>query len=88
MKKSLSILLLIFLMNLSYNLKAQSFDTLKVMTYNLLNYRNTTNQCNNTNNNPTTKENALEIIIDHTLPDVFVACELGGSTNGFNAFTL
>ena len=75
-------------MNLSYNLKAQSFDTLKVMTYNLLNYRNTTNQCNNTNNNPTTKENALEIIIDHTLPDVFVACELGGSPNGFNAFTL
>lgn len=58
------------------------------MVYNLLNYRNTTNQCNNNNNSPATKENALEIIVDHTLPDVLVCNEVGDSPNGFNAFTL
>ncbi len=69
-------------------LKAQNKDTLRIMTYNVLNYRNTTNQCTNNNNNPQTKENALEIIIDHTLPDVLVCTEVGASPNGFNAFTL
>jgi hypothetical protein len=77
--------LLAFGTNLGFS---QNTDTLKVMVYNLLNYRSTTGQCSNTNNNPTTKENALEIIIDHTLPDVFVACEMGASPNGINAFTL
>lgn len=67
---------------------AQQTDTLKLMVYNLLNYRNTSTQCTNSNNSPTTKENALEIIVDHLLPDVLVCNEVGGSPNGFNAFTL
>lgn len=67
---------------------AQQTDTLRLMTYNLLNYRNTTSFCTNSNNSPATKENALEIIVDHVLPDILVCNEVGGSPNGFNAFTL
>lgn len=88
MKHFLYTLSLSFSILIGNVVQAQTYDTLKVMTYNLLNYRNNTNQCNSTNNSPTTKENALEIIIDHTLPDVFVACEVGASPNGFNSFTL
>lgn len=56
---------------------AQADDTLRVMTYNLLNYRNNTIPgCTNTNNNPTTKENALKLIIDHTLPDILICNEI------------
>lgn len=87
--KQLSIfLLLAFTIGIGVKASAQSHDTLKVMVYNLLNYRNNSSFCTTTNNNPTTKENALELIIDHTLPDVFVACEMGASPNGINAFTL
>ncbi len=58
------------------------------MTYNLLNYRNnTTTFCSNTNNNPTTKENALKTIIDFTLPDILVCNEIGGSSS-VNAFRI
>ncbi len=81
-------LALFLVLSFSYSLKSQQSDTLRLMVYNLLNYRNTTNQCTNSNNSPTVKENALEIIIDHVLPDVLVCNELGASPNGFNAFTL
>lgn len=83
------ILIVFLILQLSnFNLYSQNKDTLKIMVYNILNYRNSTNQCTNSNNSPTIKENALEIIVDYTLPDVLVCNEVGASPNGFNSFTL
>jgi endonuclease/exonuclease/phosphatase family metal-dependent hydrolase len=66
---------------------SQNFDTLKLMTYNLLYYRQTTSFCTNSNNNTVTKENAMEDIIDYVLPDILVVNEMGGG-NSVNAFRL
>jgi hypothetical protein len=52
-------------------------DTVRVMQYNLLNYRNTTQQCTNSNNNATTKEGHLKTIVAHVKPDVLVVNEMG-----------
>lgn len=80
MRKLLSYLSLSLLLIGSLQLEAQSRDTLRIMTYNLLNYRNNTSTgCSNTNNNPTTKENGLKAIIDHTLPDILVCNEISAN---------
>ena len=65
----------------------QGLDTLKVMTYNLMYYREVTSFCTSTNNNSTTKDNAMEDIIDHVLPDILVVNEMGGS-NSVKVFRL
>lgn len=52
-------------------------DTLRVMQYNILNYRNTTQQCNGTTNNSSNKEANISKIIAATLPDVLVINEMG-----------
>ncbi len=72
--------IILLLLLLSNELMSQSMDTLRVMTYNLLNYRNNTiTGCSNTNNNPTTKEGGLNTIISHVLPDILVCNEIGTS---------
>ncbi len=73
MRRILSILLLL---GVSVSTYAQ-LDTLRVMQYNLLNYRNTTQQCTNTTNNATAKEGHLKTIIAHVQPDVLVVNEMG-----------
>lgn len=70
------------------DLIAQSKDSLRIMTYNVMYYRQYTSFCTSTNNNPTTKENALEIIVDYSLPDVLLCNEIAGHSSGLNAFTL
>ena len=60
---------------------AQSVDTVTIMTYNLLYYRETTSFCSNSNNNPSTKDGAMEDIIDHVVPDILVVNEMGGSNS-------
>jgi len=79
--RSLFTLLLSLLISItSLSLCAQSSDTLRVISYNLLNYRNNSiTGCSNTNNNPTTKENDLKTIIDYTLPDILICNEIGTS---------
>jgi hypothetical protein len=69
------------------NLQAQSFDTLRLMTYNLMYYRENTSFCTSTNNSPTVKDNAMEDIIDYALPDILMVNEMGGG-NTVNAFRL
>jgi hypothetical protein len=54
-------------------------DTIKFMHYNLLNYRNTTNQCTNSTNNPETKEGHLETIVSHVKPDILTINEMGAN---------
>ena len=50
------------------------------MTYNILNYRNTTNQCTSSSNNPSTKESNLNTIVNYTNPDILVCQEIGGAS--------
>ncbi|MFT5723042.1 MAG: hypothetical protein ACI9JN_000147 [Bacteroidia bacterium] len=52
-------------------------DTIRFMHYNLLNYRNTTNQCTNSTNNPETKEGHLQTIVSHIKPDILTVNEMG-----------
>ncbi|MEQ8624018.1 MAG: T9SS type A sorting domain-containing protein [Vicingaceae bacterium] len=81
-------LLLFLLVGLvNQDLTAQQKDTLRVMTYNLLYYREVTTFCTSSNNATADKEAAMEKIIDETLPDILVVNEMGGSSS-VNAFRL
>ena len=91
--KNLSQTIFLFFLSVfifSFSAYTQQRDTLRVMTYNLLNYRNnnaTAPGCSNTNNNTTTKENGLKTIVDYTLPDILICNEIGGSSS-VNAFRI
>ncbi len=52
-------------------------DTLSVLHYNLLNYRNVTTYCTSNNNNTANKEAALKEIIQYSKPDIFTCNEIG-----------
>lgn len=82
-----SIFLLLGIVLLSVDLLAQQKDTLRVMSYNLLYYRETTTFCTTNNNSTSAKETAMEKIIDETLPDILVVNEMGGGSS-INAFRL
>ena len=60
-------------------LQAQQTETITVMSYNLLNYRNATSFCTFSQNNPTSKENALKTVVQHAEPDILVCNEIGSS---------
>jgi hypothetical protein len=63
---------------------SQQLDTVKIMSYNLLNYRNTTTYCTNSNNNTSSKESYLTTIVEHVNPDVIVCNEIGANfANGY-----
>ncbi len=82
------IILFIGVCYFSNDVVSQTFDTLKLMTYNLMYYRETTSFCTNSNNNPTSKDGYMATIIDYTLPDILVVNELGGSNAALNSFRL
>ncbi|MFN3951229.1 MAG: endonuclease/exonuclease/phosphatase family protein [Thermaurantimonas sp.] len=82
MKKSLLLLTLVLLK--SYTLSAQSYDTLRLMTYNLLYYRITFQQCTNTTNNPDNKDNYIRTIIDYVNPDILIVQEMGVNPGAFD----
>ena len=56
---------------------AQDVDTLRIMHYNILNYRNTTNQCTETTNSASYKEGHLSTISAYVMPDVITINEMG-----------
>ncbi|MDD3630671.1 MAG: hypothetical protein PHF55_06600, partial [Bacteroidales bacterium] len=60
MKKIILIIALSLLYSIVY-----SQDTIKVMTYNLLNYGNNTSYCTPSNNNVSEKNEYLKTIIDY-----------------------
>ena len=68
-------ILILFIFSAVSDVFAQ--DTIRMMHYNLLNYRNTTNQCTNSTNNPETKEGHLETIVAHIKPDILTVNEMG-----------
>lgn len=82
-RRSLFTLLLV---SATLSATAQLADTLKFMTYNLLNYRNNTNQCNNSTNNASDKEAALRTLFLYYKPDVLVCNEIAASPQNSYAF--
>lgn len=82
MKKVYGLLLLFFV--ISTTSQAQSYQRLKVMTYNLLNYRNTTSYCDGTNNSSSQKDSYLKTIVGHVQPHILV-CEEVGAQSGVPA---
>jgi endonuclease/exonuclease/phosphatase family metal-dependent hydrolase len=75
----LSFPLLIVLLLLPPKLEAQTYDTLRLMTYNLLYYRENTSFCTSNNNNASAKDGYMDDIMDHVNPDILVVNEMGGS---------
>lgn len=78
MNRSILLIPLIFLLA-CHTTKAQSLDTLRVMSYNLLYYGENTSFCDNSNNPITSKDAYFKIIAKHTLPDLLVVNEMGAS---------
>jgi exonuclease III len=69
---------LLALLTVSQIVQAQ-YDTLRLMHYNLLNYRNFTTNCTNNNNKPEDKEADLNTILSDVLPDVLTVNEMGAN---------
>ncbi|MCH1533879.1 MAG: T9SS type A sorting domain-containing protein [Schleiferiaceae bacterium] len=74
----LSSLLVLSLLTLS---SVAQDRTIRLMTYNLLNYRNTTSYCTGSNNSSSSKEGHLETIIDEIAPHAVVLNEIGSNPN-------
>jgi endonuclease/exonuclease/phosphatase family metal-dependent hydrolase len=73
------IMLLLFVL-LAAELKAQNqFDTLKVMSYNIMYYGAQTSFCTNSNNNINNKDVFLKSITKYALPDILLVNEMGAS---------
>lgn len=64
----------------SFTTQAQSTERLKVMTYNLLNYRNSTSYCTGTNNSASQKDSYLNTIVSHANPHILVCQEVGAQS--------
>lgn len=65
---------------MTFSVKSQdNFDIIRMMHYNLLNYRNTTPQCDGTTNPPATKDAALKTILNHAKPDLVTLNEIGAN---------
>jgi len=77
MKKTLLALVLLFAFQA---INGQVF-TARLMTYNLLNYRNSTNDCNGNTNSASAKEARLDTILRYAEPHIVVFNEVGASAN-------
>lgn len=71
--------IILFALFCSLALNAQ--DTLKIMTYNLLNYDELTSYCTLTNNNVNSKDGYLRSIFSYVTPDIFGVNELGSGSS-------
>ncbi len=80
--KRLSLVIVFGLLLISFGF-AQT-ETIRVMHYNLLQYLEQSGECNQTNNNLSTKDAALRTIIDYVTPDVFVVNEIGSNVSYAN----
>lgn len=67
------------LLMISFGLRAQTVDTVTVMTYNLLFYGATTSFCTTGNNNLQSKNGYLRTIMNHVKPDILGVQEMGNN---------
>jgi len=79
LKTSFIAILLTYLFNFSF-----SQDTIKILTYNLLNFNNITQNCNESNNPILTKVNSLTKILNYTKPDIIGLNEIGSNEETLN----
>lgn len=63
----------------SLQLSAQDFDTVRVMTYNLMYYGQVTSFCTTSNNPVADKDGYLKTVAHHVNPDLLVVNEMGAS---------
>lgn len=77
---------ILFLFAASLASAQDNIDIIKMMHYNILNYRNTTAQCDGTTNPPTNKDAHLKTILTHVKPDIVTLNEVG--SNPVNASRL
>ena len=54
-------------------------EIVTMMQYNLLNYRNSTSQCNGTTNSSSAKDGYMKTIVQYTTPDIICANEIGSN---------
>jgi len=58
-----------------------SQETIKLMTYNLLNFNNYTSYCTSANNSHVAKAGYLATIVGNQEPDILAVCEVGTNTS-------
>ncbi|OIP00065.1 MAG: hypothetical protein AUJ98_09220 [Bacteroidetes bacterium CG2_30_33_31] len=63
-----------------FSLQIKGQDTLKVMSYNLLNYGNITSYCTATNNSLLAKEQDLRAIVKYVKPEILAVVELAANS--------
>lgn len=76
----------IFLIFLFFSFVVHSQGTVKLMTYNLLNFNNYTSYCTSENNSHEDKAVYLKTIVLNQQPDILAVCEVG--TNVSASYTL
>tara|TARA_R110002050_G_scaffold11122_2_gene37814 strand:- start:16428 stop:17723 length:1296 start_codon:yes stop_codon:yes gene_type:complete len=69
---------LVLLSNFAF---VQGQEVATYVTYNLLNYRNETSFCTNSNNNPLSKENYFKTIFTYLQPDLLACNEVGANSS-------
>ncbi len=79
MVKILRLFIFCYLLLVSFGTLGQ--DTIKAMHYNMLYYGYYTDFCTQDNNSMAYKEEQLSTIIDHFLPDIFSANEMGSGSS-------
>jgi exonuclease III len=75
-----------FVLSACFALAQDNIDNIKMMHYNILNYRNTTSWCDETANPPAAKDAFLKTILTHVKPDIVTLNEIG--SNPVNASRL
>ena len=60
---------------------SQNQEVVTFLSYNLLNYRNETSFCTNTNNSPLAKENYFKTIFQYAKPDLIACNEVGANAS-------
>ncbi|MBT8326459.1 MAG: T9SS type A sorting domain-containing protein [Bacteroidia bacterium] len=68
----------LFLLVSQFAFGQTAVDTVTFMQYNLLNYRNSTSYCTNSNNNATSKDGYMNTIVGYVLPDIIACNEIAG----------
>lgn len=77
MRRIFPLLLLALYGNIS--LAQNEFEIATLFNYNILNYRNSTSQCNGTTNSSSNKEDGLKVLIKHVDPDIICFQEVGNN---------
>jgi exonuclease III len=79
-------LIAVFIFSTGIASAQDNFDIIKMMHYNILNYRNTTTWCDGNSNPPADKDAHLKTILNHVKPDIVTLNEIG--SNPVNASRL